>query len=153
MPSAHIIFASTSGHTEHVVQTLGSALETEGMEVTFQRAEEAGSDDVLLGDMLILACGTWNTGGKEGQLNMHMDALLRGRANEVDLQGKPCAVIALGDDRYYYTGRATEHLMQFIMQHNGKSCCPPLLIVNEPYGQEEKVQDWGKKLQSTISSS
>ena len=122
-----------------------------GTALTAQRAEEAQPADLERGDVLILACGTWNTGGSEGQLNIHMDALLKGRAKSVDLHAKPCAIIALGDERYRYTCRATEHLMQFILQHNGTTCTTPLLIVNEPYGQEEKIRKWGEKFLSVLS--
>ena len=144
--SIQIIYASSSGHTEYVIDSLVDFLnENSDLSVEVKRAEEAGPDDLTKGDVLILACGTWNTGGVEGQLNMHMDALLKERAKEVDLAKKPCAIIALGDDRYYYTGRATEHLMQFVIQHDGVTPFTPLLIINEPYGQEEKIQKWGEK--------
>ncbi|MDD5469231.1 MAG: flavodoxin family protein [Candidatus Peribacteraceae bacterium] len=148
-PAAHLIYASSSGHTEYVVDVLRGVLTS--VAFTVQRAEEAQASDLQKGDVLVLACGTWNTGGSEGQLNMHMDALLRGRAKDIDLGGKPCAIIALGDDRYRYTCRATEHLMQFILKHNGTTCATPLLIVNEPYGQEEKVRKWGEKFLSVIA--
>lgn len=120
--------------------------------VTLRRAEQAQPEDLTTGDTLVLASGTWNTGGMEGQLNMHMHELLIKRASEVDLAGKACAVIALGDARYRYTCRATEHLMQFILQHGGKSICPPLAIVNEPYGQEDKVEKWGEKLLASLTT-
>jgi len=133
-----IVYSTSTGHTEHVIGALQDSLARKApdLTVTAKRAEQADAEDLLSGDALLLACGTWNTGGSEGQLHMYMDELLKKRANDVDLRGKPCAIIALGDDRYYYSCRATEHLMQFIM----------LLIVNEPFGQEEKVQKWGEKL-------
>ena len=154
MSSLTIIYASTSGHTEHVVNTLATLFNTRApdLSVTLLRAELARPEDLISGDSLVLASGTWNTGGMEGQLNMHMHELLLKRAAEVDFAGKSCAVIALGDSRYHYTCRATEHLMQFILQHGGNSCCPPLAIVNEPYGQEERVEKWGEKLLATINT-
>ena len=147
----HIIYASSSGHTEYVVDLLKDILKD--VTLTVQRAEEAKPEDLHKSDVLILGCGTWNTGGSEGQLNIHMDALLNGRAKDIDLGSKPCAIIALGDDRYRYTCRATEHLIQFILKHNGTTCSTPLLIVNEPYGQEDKIQKWGEKLLSILLNS
>jgi hypothetical protein len=38
-------------------------------------AEKTQPDDLLTGNVLVLACATWNTGGSEGQLNPHMRAL------------------------------------------------------------------------------
>tara|TARA_Y100000310_G_C20577776_1_gene761336 strand:+ start:40 stop:540 length:501 start_codon:yes stop_codon:yes gene_type:complete len=150
--SLHIIYASTSGHTEHVVGVLAAFLKEKGVEVEVQRAEHASGEDLLRGDVLLLASATWNLDALEGHLNTHMHALLNKRAKDTDLDGKPVALISLGDDRYFYTCRATEHFMQYFMKHDGKPCCPPLLVVNEPYGQEEKVEKWGEKLFESLSN-
>ena len=148
MASLHIIFASTSGNTEYVIDTLIEHLKTaqSDLEVTKQRAEEAQGDDLKKGDVLLLASATWNYDAVEGYLNMHMRELLDKRCKDVELEGRKVALITLGDDRYYYTGRATERFMQFLMQKKAKSCTMPLLIINEPYGQEEKIQKWAEKL-------
>jgi len=153
MPSLHIIYASTSGNTEHVVDTLIRDLAEKhaNFTVTSQRAEEATEEDLLSPDVLILASGTWNFDAVEGYLNMHMRELLEKRVKDIDLGGKPIAFISLGDDRYYYTGRATERFIQFAMAHNAKSCCMPLIIINDPYGQEEKVTQWTEKLVAGIT--
>lgn len=129
-----------------MIGVLRKHFDEKGIKVATQRAEEAQPDDLLKGDALILACGTWNTGGSEGQLHIRMDALLNERAKDIDLEGKHIGLIALGDERYYFTGRATEHLIQFVMNHNGKVLGNPLLIINDPIGQEEKVVKWGDKL-------
>jgi len=137
--SLHIIYASTSGHTEYVVETLAAFLREHGIGGELQRAEKAQPADLAKRDALLLACGTWNTGGVEGQMNPHMDAFLHDRAKGVDLAGKPTALIALGDSRYYYTARATEHLMRFQRDHHGTPLLTPFVLVDEPEGQEEKV--------------
>lgn len=148
LKSLHIIYASTSGHTEYVVDTLIEFLSTQApsLHAERQRAELAHPDDLLRGDVLILGSGTWNTGGTEGQLNMHMHSLLREQAKDLDLKKKPITFISLGDDRYYYRTRCTEHFLRFQREHNGVLFIPPLIIVNEPYGLEEKIQRWGEKL-------
>ncbi len=153
MPSMHIIFASTSGNTEFVVDTLMADLKAKqpDMEVTKQRAEEAQAEDLQKGDVLLLASSTWNYDAVEGYLNMHMRELLEKRSGDVDLAGRPVALIILGDDRYYYTGRGTERFMQFLMSHNGKSCTMPLIVINEPFDQEEKIREWTDKLLTCFS--
>ena len=155
MSSLHIIFASTSGNTEYVVDTLIDHLHKtqNNLTITKQRAEEAQAEDLERSDVLLLASSTWNYDAVEGYLNMHMRELLEKRANAIDLQDRPVALIILGDDRYYYTGRGTERFMQFLMEHNGKSCTMPLLIINEPFGQEEKIIAWSEKLMDCLSSS
>lgn len=153
MKSIHIIYASTSGNTEHVVDTLMADLAAKysNFTVTSQRAEEVKEEDVLGPDVLIMASGTWNYDAVEGYLNMHMRELLEKRIKDIDLGGKPIAFISLGDDRYYYTGRATERFIQFAMAHNAKQCTMPLIIINDPYGQEEKVTQWTEKLVAGIT--
>ncbi len=144
MSSLHIIYASTSGHTEYVIGALVERLSAKkpDLTVTVTRVELTKPEDLLKGDTLLLASGTWNTGGIEGQLNPHMHVFLKERAVAADLQKKNVAVIALGDARYRYTAKAGEHLVEFIKTHNGTLFGTPLTIVNEPYGQEEKVHAW-----------
>ena len=107
----HIVFASTSGHTEYVVNALIDSLKsiTPGWEIKETVAEKTQPQDLLSGDVLLLASATWNTGSIEGQLNPHMWVLLHDKAKTLDLAGKPCACIGLGDHRYFYTARAADH--------------------------------------------
>jgi flavodoxin I len=144
----HIVFASTSGHTEYVVDALIDSLKsiTPGWEIEETLAEKAQPHDLLSGGVLLLASSTWNTGSIEGQLNPHMWVLLHDKAKTLDLAGKPCACIGLGDHRYFYTARAADHLQNYVKAHHGRLIVPTLKIVDEPYGQEEKVRAWGKQL-------
>ena len=144
----HIVFASTSGHTEYVVDALIDSLKSlaPGWEIAETMAEKAQPPDLLSGDVLLLASATWNTGGIEGQLNPHMWVLLHDKAKTLDLAGKPCACIGLGDHRYFYTARAADQLQHYVTVHHGRLIVPTLKIVDEPYGQEEAVRAWGKQL-------
>jgi flavodoxin I len=144
----HIVFASTSGHTEYVVDALTDCLKSivPGWEIEETMAEKTQPQDLLNGDVLLLASATWNTGGGEGQLNPHMSVLLHDKAKTLDLAGKPCACIGLGDHRYFYTARAADHLQHYVAAHHGRLIAPTLKIIDEPYGQEEAVTVWGKQL-------
>jgi flavodoxin len=152
MPTLQILYASTSGHTEFVATHLAQFLRNnaKNLQVALKRVELASSQDLAKGDVLILASSTWNTGGPEGQLNPHMHAFIYGPAKDADLSGKKVAIIALGDDRYFYTARAGEYLRNFIQSHGGKVLGNALTIINEPYGQEEKIERWGKQFLSWI---
>ena len=144
----HIVFASTSGHTEYVVDALVESLKSTAPDWAVEEtmAEKARPQDLVSGDVLLLASSTWNTGGIEGQLNPHMWALLQDKAKTLDLVGKPCACIGLGDHRYFYTARAADQLQHYVTVHHGRLIVPTLKIVDEPYGQEEAVRAWGKQL-------
>jgi len=148
----HIVFASTSGHTEYVVDALIDSLKSTGWEIEETMAEKAQPQDLLSGDVLLLASATWNTGGIEGQLNPHMSVLLQDKAKTLDLAGKPCACIGLGDHRYFYTARAADHLQQYVKAHHGRLIVPTLKIIDEPYGQEEAVRVWGKQFVNASKS-
>jgi flavodoxin len=144
----HIVFASTSGHTEYVVEALIEALSAlaPGRQIAGTIAEKTQPGDLLRGDVLVLASSTWNTGSIEGQLNPHMWVLLQEKAKNLDLAGKPCACIGLGDDRYFYTARAADLLQSYVKRHSGQLILPTLRVINEPYGQDEKVRVWAKEL-------
>jgi flavodoxin I len=148
--SLHIIFATTSGHTEFVVDTLTSSVELSDWEIEKTLAEKASPQDMLRGAVLLLASSTWNTGGVEGQLNPHMSVLLQSKAKDLDLASKPSACIGLGDHRYYYTAHAADLLHDYIESHHGRLLLPALKIVDEPYGQEEVILGWGKQLADVL---
>ena len=143
-----IVFASTSGHTAYVADTLIDSLKslTPRWEIEEKMAEKTQPQDLLNGDVLLLASSTWNTGSIEGQLNPHMWVLLRDKAKTLDLAGKPCACIGLGDHRYFYAARAADHLQHYVEAHHGRLIVPTLKVIDEPYGQEEAVRVWGKQL-------
>ena len=153
MPALHVIYGSTSGHTEYVVDRVVEQLKDIAPQLggEVQRAEKAQPEDLLKGDMLVLGSGSWNTGSVEGQLNPHMHALLKVRAAGVDLQGRKVALIGLGDERYHFTVGCLTHFEEFVRTHNGTLVEPALRIVNEPYGQEEAMTEWAKHLASLIS--
>jgi flavodoxin len=152
VPSLSIIYASTSGHTEFVVDTLIAFLQEKGIKkIDKTKAERATVESLTQGDVLLLASSTWNTGNTEGQLNPHMHALLRERAKDIDLKGKKVALIGLGDQRYFYTCKAAKHLEEFTFTHKGTLVVPTLKILNEPYGQEEDIKKWGELLVKALN--
>lgn len=148
------MYASTSGHTEYVVDTLIKFLNERAPQITVERqqVELAKPEDLLHGDLVILGSGTWNFGGVEGQLNEYMHRYLFEQSQGIDLTGKQLAFISLGDDRYYYTTRCTEKFMRFLKESHAKMALIPLIVVNEPYGQEERVMKWGEKLISAMQN-
>jgi flavodoxin I len=149
--SLHIIFATTSGHTEFVVDTLARSVDLSDWEVEKTLAEKASQQDILRGAVLLLASSTWNAGGVEGQLNPHMSVLLHSKAKDLDLAAKPSACIGLGDHRYYYTARAANLLQGYVESHHGQLLLPALRIVDEPYGQEQAILGWGKQLADVLT--
>jgi flavodoxin I len=143
-----MIFASTSGHTEYVMDALLDFLRREapGWRTEATRVERAQPQDLFRADILLLASGTWNTGSVEGQLNPYMQELLEHKAKHLDLAGKACACVGLGDHRYFYEARSADLLSNYIEVHHGQLLLPPLRIIDEPYGQEQTVGMWARQL-------
>jgi flavodoxin I len=150
--SLQIVYASTSGHTEYVIDALIDSVPSIAPTLRIGRtiAEQARSTDLLRGDILLLASGTWNTGGVEGQLNPYMLELLQNKAKSLDLAGKACACIGLGDHRYFYQARAAELLDNYVGVHHGRLLLPALRIIDEPYGQEAAVKAFVRNLVEAI---
>jgi flavodoxin len=148
----HIVFASTSGHTEYVVDALIKFLRplAPKRQIAATIAEKTQPEDLLRGDLLLLASSTWNTGSVEGQLNPHMWVLLQEKAKNLDLAGKSCACIGLGDDRYFYTARAADLLQSYVKSHRGRLILPTLRVINEPYGQDGKIRVWANQLAEAL---
>lgn len=147
-----VITASTSGHTDFVLDEVVKHLRTKCplLAIKRKRAELATFDDFLESDALILGSGTWNTGGVEGQLNPFMHQLLLEKCKDIKLTGKPIAFVSLGDDRYYFTTRCTEHFLKFQRSTEAVSLVSPLIIVNEPYDQIAKILAWAEKVVTAV---
>jgi flavodoxin I len=146
--SLQIVFASTSGHTEYVIEALLDSLHStaSGWQTEATRVEKAQPQDLLRGDILLLASATWNTGSVEGQLNPYMQDLIQKKAKDLDLTGKACACIGLGDHRYFYEARAADLLDNYVEVHHGRLLLPTLRIIDEPYGQEQAVEEWAQRM-------
>lgn len=150
--SLSVIYATSTGHTEFVVDTLIAALakSVPDLLIKKQRAETAKAEDLTKESMLLLACGSWNTGNVEGQLQPQMHELLMARAGTLELKGMPVAAIGLGDERYYFTAKAADKLTDYLSTHGGKILLPTLKVVNEPFDQVSKVEAWAKELATAI---
>jgi flavodoxin I len=150
MPKLLVVYSSTSGHTEYVINVLVEHLQGKKapIEIQVRHVEQTKPEQLLDCDYLLLASSTWDP--TEGLLPPDFRAFTKA-AKDIDLGGKPTCVIGLGDSRYRNTCRATAHLMQFAREHGGKNLLPPLPIVNEPYDQNAAVEKWGEKLIAKLS--
>ena len=150
--SLTIIYSTSTGHTEFVVDALIAHLteKRKDLHTVKQRAEVSKPEDLTKADILLLACGSWNTGNVEGQLQPYMYDLVNGRGQEADIKEKPAAAIGLGDERYHFTARAAEKLTEFLTQKQAKILLPTLKIVNDPFDQTAKVLSWADELLKQI---
>lgn len=143
-----VVWGSTSGHTEYVVERLIDVLGRgpRGSRVQAGPAETFPVTPVVQADVLVLASSTWSSNGVEGELNPHMADLVQHRASDLQVEGMSCACIGLGDHRYYYEARAADLLERFVRDHDGRLIVPTLRLIDEPYGQERLIDDWARGL-------
>lgn len=148
-----IIYTTGTGHTEFVVDTVITTLASlsPDLRVIKQRAEASTPEDLMKSDALLLACGSWNTNNVEGMMSPHMHDLLALRAAQEDLKGMPTAVIGLGDDRYFFTAKAADRMVDYCSTHNGTLLLPALKIINEPFDQTPKISAWAKELAAALA--
>ena len=151
--SISVIYSTATGHTEFVVDVLVKELTKElpTVRIIKQRAEVTQPSDLKKSDVIILACGSWNTGNTEGQLSPYMHDLLTVRATMEDLKGIHATAIGLGDERYFYTARSAEKLTDYLKDHGASLLIPALKIINDPFDQENKVAVWATELAKKIN--
>lgn len=152
--SISVIYSTATGHTEFVIDVLIKELAKElpTSRIIKQRAEVTQPSDLKKSDVLILACGSWNTGNVEGQLSPYMHDLLTVRAVSEDLKGIFAAAIGLGDERYFYTARSAEKLTDYLKDHGASLLIPTLKIINDPFDQEKKIATWTQELAKKINA-
>ena len=90
-----VIYASTSGNVEMVVDYVADILREAGMNVNLHRAEATDDSILLDNDLFILATSTWG----HGILNPFFDDMLI-NIKDNNMSGKRAAFIGLGDARY-----------------------------------------------------
>ncbi len=150
MSAIQIIYGTTGGNTQLVCQKLQEEFEKLNFKVTLLRAELAKPADLLSGDILILASPTYG----HGLLEPHFAKFLP-MAEELDLQNKKCAVVALGDPKYDldYFLESEKILTNFLQSHGGNIVVEPLKIAKSPLLSLEKyVQRWVEKLANELTS-
>lgn len=129
--SIHLIYASTGGNTEIVMETIAKLLEKRGFVPHLHRSEQASISVIKDNDLFILGTSTW----EHGALNPFYRRLIK-EIKEVSLQGKKAAFVGLGDTRYepVLFCEGIEKVKRAWESRDGKSIGEILKINGEPYG-------------------
>jgi len=129
MKSILLIYGSTGGNTEMVAEYIAGILQKHNFKTKVQRAELSKASDMLDFDACILASPTYG----HGLLEEYMAKFLKG-LKEIDLKGKLCAVIGLGDPKYeaQYHIESAPILEKKLSSAGGKIILPALRISRTP---------------------
>jgi flavodoxin len=153
IPKILIVFSSIGGNTELVVQKVTQMIEeSQRALVTVTRVDSFDmTKPELLDDYncLILASPTYG----QGTIETHFPPFLKLIKSKV--AGKNCAVIGLGDNKYYpeYLTESGAILEKYITDNGGNLLVPALRIGMPPIKFIEKlVPKWLEKLLLTIEN-
>jgi len=143
-----LIYASTSGNVEIVMQHVAKILTQHGFSPVLHRAEQTSIEVIHQHSTFVLATSTW----EHGALNPFFNKLYA-EMKSSNFQGKAAAFVGLGDRRYepvlYCEGM--EKVRRVWLNQGGVEVLQSLKINGEPYALLEiLVTPWATKLASAL---
>ncbi len=129
MSSYLIVYGTASGNTELAVERVGCLLSAAGHRAEWKRVEVSKPEELFRADVVILASPTYGHGLLYEYFYPFLEAL-----KTVDLKGKPCAVIGLGDPKYdeQYHMESAVLLEEALKKAHGRVIVPALRISRSP---------------------
>lgn len=129
--SIQLIYASTGGNTEIVMEKVAELLEKRGFAAQLHRAEQTNIAVIQDNQWFIMGTSTW----EHGALNPFFRKLVK-EFKEESLQGKVAAFVGLGDTRYepVLFCEGIEKVKRAWESRDGESLGETLKINGEPYG-------------------
>lgn len=133
-----------------VCEAVQDYLQTKKYEVTLLKAKVTEPADVGEFDLLILASPTYG----HGLLENYFGAFLA-KLKEVDLKGKACTGIGLGDPKYDddYHIESANIIMKFLRKKEANIVVLPLRISKSPYPKlGDYVKNWVENLHAKLTA-
>lgn len=149
MANVKIVYGSGGGNTELVCEKVAEVLEMRGHRVELLKAKLTEPEQVGEYDLLIFASPTYG----HGQLEQYFEKFLS-KMESVDLTGKPCSIIGLGDPKYDndYHIESAKVIMDFLKRKNAKMVYIPLRVSKCPLPLlNGHVGRWAEKLSEELS--
>ena len=139
-----LVYASTSGNVEIVMETVARVLQQNGFEIVLNRAEKTPIETIKKNKYFVFGTSTWD----HGQLNPFFQTLYEA-IQTVNFQNKEAAFVGLGDRRYepvlFCEGINKIHGLW--SEKGGKKIGTVLKIQGEPYENlDSKVVPWASEL-------
>lgn len=145
MSKINIVYGTVGGNTQLVCERAAEVLTSKGHEVKMADARLAKVEEFIAGDVLILACPTYGIGEFEQYFEKFLGAL-----EEIDLEGRKCAIIGLGDPKYDrdYHLESAKMIMEFLQKKKAQILYMPLRISKSPLPLIEQgfVDRWAEKI-------
>jgi len=139
-----LVYASTSGNVEIVMETVARVLQQNGFEIVLNRAEKTPIETIKKNKYFVFGTSTWD----HGQLNPFFQKLYEDMQT-VNFQNKEASFVGLGDRRYepvlFCEGINKIHGLW--LKKGGKEVGTMLKIQGEPYETlDSQVVPWASEL-------
>ena len=145
MSKINIVYGTVGGNTRLVCERAADVFTAKGHEVKLFDAILINTAESLDCDVLVLACPTYGI----GELEQHFEKFL-GQLESVNLEGRKCAVIGLGDPKYDkdYHLESAKIIMDFLQKKKARVLHMPLRISKSPLPLIEQgfVDRWAEKI-------
>jgi flavodoxin I len=141
--AVHIIYASTSGNVEWIVEQLAELSRLDGIAVELHRAEQTSPDVITNNKHFFLATSTW----EHGELNAFYMPLYKA-LQQIDCTGKQASFFGLGDIRYepVHFCRGIDFLKQRWLERGGTEVGVTFKLNGDPFHQtQDLIFPWWQK--------
>jgi flavodoxin len=150
MKSILFVYGSVGGNTQMAVEAVASFLEAKKFKVTLRHAEFCDPKELLKTDVCILASPTYGHGLLESSMGKFVGAM---KSVVLNLKGKPCAAIGLGDPKYeaQYHLESAPLLEKALIGSGGKILLPALRISGTPVQHlKGLIPSWSNQLADAL---
>lgn len=151
MSTVKIVYGSGGGNTELVCEKVAAVLEQKNHKVYLLKAKLTEPKDVGGFDLLILASPTYGHGLYERFFAQFMAKA----ETELDVAGKKCATIGLGDMLYDpdYHVESGKMIQQFLKRKGALMPIIPLFVTKSPVPQlEGRIATWAENLDKILGA-
>lgn len=143
-----LIYATNSGSTLEVSNTISGEFTQKGQEITLKDARDINPDEIGNYDFIIMGSPTYDEG------NMHdLFVTLSQKLDGKTFPGKKFAVFGLGDTSYPHFCGAADHLAEVVKKVGGTLVGEPLKINNYYFNMQDeqpKITGFAQKILSSL---
>lgn len=125
--SVLLVYATNSGSTQAACDMVKQNIEKAGHSVQMKYPTQTSFDEISKTDLVILASPSWDYEGVEGQPLEDFNALLKEFEGKT-LEGKPFAILGLGDSSYTHFCGAVDIFEDAMKKLSAKLIVPSLRI-------------------------
>lgn len=144
MPTALIVYGSTTGNTEMVAGQVGDLLQNGGAEVTVKNVTDVKVEDLGNGwDYVLLGASTW--GDDEIEIQEDFEPFYE-ELDRAALKGKKVCLFGCGDSSYEHFCGAVDQLEEKMEQIGAILVTEPLRIDGEPDGSSSDIEGWAEEI-------